>query len=241
MKGRKKPGKFQTFIFFLLFIFLFFLVFTLGVIVGKGLDGTGQQLSKPLDVDYKTLLVSTKGTVMKFIGRYTGQSPPGTENVGEKTPQRAQKSPKQIAVKEEELKSEVKSGAKQEPKPKPKAAAPPKEKKEVKKTAQTEPEKKKNYISKMDYNIPDFPKTDPGGKYTVQLGSFQSMETAYKFEKVLSQQGYPSFVIKAVIPNKGTWYRVRVGTFNDKDKARQYGEKLKKKENLVYMQITLNN
>ena len=102
-------------------------------------------------------------------------------------------------------------------------------------------EDKSDYVAKIDYSIPEFPKTDPGGKYTVQLGSFQNIDTAYKLEKSLNEKGYPSFVIKAAIPEKGTWYRVRVGTFNNKDKARDYAEKIKSKEKLEFTQITLNN
>ena len=89
--------------------------------------------------------------------------------------------------------------------------------------------------------IPEFPKIDPGGKYTVQIGSFQNVDNAYKLLKSLIDKDYSSFVSEAVIPERGTWYRVRVGTFNDKKKARDYAEKIKNREKLKLTLITLNN
>lgn len=79
--------------------------------------------------------------------------------------------------------------------------------------------------------VEDFPETDPEGKYTVQIASFKKMDNAQKFTEQLKNKGYPAFITKTLI-NNGTWYRVRVGTFKDRNKARKYSKIIKSKEKL---------
>lgn len=80
--------------------------------------------------------------------------------------------------------------------------------------------------------VEDFPETDPEGKYTVQIASFKKMGNAQKFAEQLKNKGYPAFITKALINSKGTWYRVRVGTFKNRNKARKYSKIIKSKEKL---------
>ena len=154
-----------------------------------------------------------------------------------------------IETKKEEIKEEVKSVAE----PQKKVEEVKKEETPIKKADDTKTSAKETVpaskdtdtikerkVAKLNYDIPDFPTTDPGGKFTVQLGSFQNAQSAFDFEKKLNAKGYPSFIEKINIPNKGTWYRVRVGSFSTKEKAQEYADKLKSKEKLDYSQVTLN-
>lgn len=90
--------------------------------------------------------------------------------------------------------------------------------------------------------VASLPKVSEKGKYTVQIGSFTIEELAKKREMALKKLGYPAFIKKALVPNKGIWYRVRVGTFNSRAEAKSYGELLSSKEESVdTVFITFNN
>ena len=228
--------------FFLGFIVLFFLVFALGVIVGKGLDTEDLFQIKKKEKN-EQLLAGSPATI---INKNEEKKPDKVEvkEVIKQENKVAEKKPGKVKVKEI-VEQEVKVTEKK-PAPAKKKEVEVKttkknvEKKATKETVKTESVKEGKYVAKLDYNKPDFPDTDQDGKYTVQLGSFQSIDAAYTLEKKLQSKGYPCFVIKAAIPKKGTWYRVRVGTFKSKEKAVAYAEQLKNIEKLEYTQVTLN-
>ena len=228
--------------FFMGFIVLFFLVFALGVIVGKGLDTEDIfQIRKKEKNDQ--LLASSSVTILnknddKAVPAAEIKKPAKKEvKAAEEKPtpvkkeQKVEKPAKKI-VKKKAVKPEIKEPAQKQETVKKAVNTEP--------VVKTEPVKEEKYVAKLDYSKPDFPVTDQGGKYTVQLGSFQNIDAAYSLEKKLLAKGYPCFVIKAAIPKKGTWYRVRVGTFNTKEKAVLYSEQLKNIEKLEYTQVTLN-
>lgn len=242
MKENKRPGGLQTFMFFLGFIVLFFLVFALGVIVGKGLDTEDLFQIKKKEKN-EQLLAGSPATI---INKNEEKKPDKVEvkEVIKQENKVAEKKPGKVKVKEI-VEQEVKV-AEKKPAPAKKKEVEVKttkkdlEKKATKEIVKTESVKEDKFVAKLDYNKPDFPDTDQDGKYTVQLGSFQSIDAAYTLEKKLQSKGYPCFVIKAAIPKKGTWYRVRVGTFKTKEKAVAYAEQLKNIEKLEYTQVTLN-
>jgi len=72
---------------------------------------------------------------------------------------------------------------------------------------------------KVALATPTPPATDPTkakGRFTLQLGSFPDRAEAEAFSRRFTPQG--AYVIASEIPNKGTWYRVRVGDYaNSKD------------------------
>ncbi len=228
--------------FFLGFIVLFLLVFALGVIVGKGLDTEDLFQIKKKEKN-EQLLASSPATV---INKSEEKKPDKVEvkEVVEQEIKVAEKKPGKVEVKEI-VEKEVKV-TKKKPAPVKKKEVEVKttkkdvEKKATKETVKAESVKEDKYVAKLDYSKPDFPDTDQDGKYTVQLGSFQNIDAAYTLEKKLQSKGYPCFVIKAAIPKKGTWYRVRVGTFKTKEKAVAYAVQLKNIEKLEYTQVTLN-
>jgi len=228
--------------FFLGFIVLFLLVFALGVIVGKGLDTEDLFQIKKKEKN-EQLLASSPATV---INKSEEKKPDKVEvkEVIKQENKVAEKKPGKVEVKEiveQEVKvTEKKPAPAKKKEVEVKTTKKDVEKQATKETVKTESVKEDKFVVKLDYNKPDFPDTDQDGKYTVQLGSFQSIDAAYTLEKKLQSKGYPCFVIKAAIPKKGTWYRVRVGTFKSKEKAVAYAEQLKNIEKLEYTQVTLN-
>lgn len=64
--------------------------------------------------------------------------------------------------------------------------------------------------------------TVKGGAFTLQLSAFQSKTEADRFAGKLRDKGYAPFIISAEVPKKGTWYRVRMGSFATKDDAGRY-------------------
>lgn len=73
------------------------------------------------------------------------------------------------------------------------------------------------------------PAIDPNGKYTIQIGSFKNESDAKKLQNKLKSGGYPAFIKQANIGEE-TWFRLRVGTFTNKDQAKIYGDMLLRKE-----------
>jgi cell division septation protein DedD len=66
--------------------------------------------------------------------------------------------------------------------------------------------------------------------YTVQVGAFQNKEDARQLLERLRQKGLSAYMISTDIPGKGTWHRVRVGTFDDKDGAKAFAEAIETNE-----------
>ncbi len=57
------------------------------------------------------------------------------------------------------------------------------------------------------------------GEYTVQVSAFQTDEEARAYAAALERKGYKPFIVAATIVGKGTWYRVRIGSFKDEAAA----------------------
>ncbi len=80
------------------------------------------------------------------------------------------------------------------------------------------------------------------GKYTVQIASYKQQEDAMKLAQRLQSKGYEAYIIQAKVPSKGTWHRVRIGSYPTKTEAKNYGSNLAKNEPLIdSMFVTLNN
>ncbi|RKI74779.1 SPOR domain-containing protein [Corallococcus sp. AB049A] len=61
-----------------------------------------------------------------------------------------------------------------------------------------------------------------GGAFTLQLSAFQSRQDADRFAARLRDRGYAPYILAAEVPGKGTWYRVRMGSFASKEAAGRY-------------------
>lgn len=66
-------------------------------------------------------------------------------------------------------------------------------------------------------------------RFTLQVGSMKDYQKALHLSDRLAKKGFPSYVISAEIPQKGTYYRVRVGHYVTRKAADQVMEQLKQK------------
>ncbi len=53
---------------------------------------------------------------------------------------------------------------------------------------------------------------------------------AYKVAADLKRAGVTAHVVRAEIPGQGTWFRVRLGEFNNVVEAKAYAQKLKREK-----------
>ena len=63
------------------------------------------------------------------------------------------------------------------------------------------------------------PLPPPSSFYTVQVGSTKDPEAARRMAGTLRKLGHDAFTEKVQLPQKGTWYRVRVGRFDARSAA----------------------
>lgn len=66
------------------------------------------------------------------------------------------------------------------------------------------------------------PKSTVAGKYTIQLGSYNTAEEAKQFAEGFTVRGYNPIINEVKIPGKGNWYRVSLGLFQSVDEAKAY-------------------
>ena len=62
------------------------------------------------------------------------------------------------------------------------------------------------------------------GAYTVQIGASPDRAEAQRLELKARAAGLRPYVVEANLGAKGTWYRVRVGSFSDKERAGRFRE-----------------
>jgi len=67
-------------------------------------------------------------------------------------------------------------------------------------------------------------------RYFVQVASFSNVADARKRGLELKRKGYSVVIVKADIPGKGIYHRVRLGPFNSLGKAKSFALKFEKKE-----------
>lgn len=60
------------------------------------------------------------------------------------------------------------------------------------------------------------------GKYTIQLGSYNTVEEAKQFAEGFTVRGYNPIINEVKIEGKGTWYRVSLGAFDTVESAKKY-------------------
>lgn len=65
------------------------------------------------------------------------------------------------------------------------------------------------------------------GKFTVQLASHKTQESAQEFADAFIIKGYDVIINEANIPGKGKWYRVSLGLFDTRQEALNYISKEK--------------
>jgi cytoskeletal protein RodZ len=74
--------------------------------------------------------------------------------------------------------------------------------------------------------------------YTVQVGSFQSLDIAEGIVESLKKKGYAPSLATVSLPNGKTWHRVRIGNCNSREEAEVLVQKLKEGGNFEPMIIS---
>jgi len=74
------------------------------------------------------------------------------------------------------------------------------------------------------------PESEKETRLTLQLAAFKSPGPAIEMVNKLQKNGYPAYSTSINLPQKGVWYRVRVGAFIDKKQARRMSKKLSSKD-----------
>jgi cell division protein FtsN len=67
-----------------------------------------------------------------------------------------------------------------------------------------------------------------GNKFTIQVASLKDPKIADKLVAQLNEEGYSAYRSIGKVPGKGIWYRVRVGSFNNRIEAGPTLKRLKK-------------
>jgi cell division protein FtsN len=71
-------------------------------------------------------------------------------------------------------------------------------------------------------STPVAPQSTMAGKFTIQLGSYNTVDEAKQFAEGFTVRGYSPIINEVKISGKGTWYRVSLGLFNSVDEAKAY-------------------
>lgn len=72
-------------------------------------------------------------------------------------------------------------------------------------------------------------KSDPNGKFTLQVGSYNVAAEAEARAAGLKAAGVEARVAQVEIPKRGTWYRVQAGRFASREEAERNGRQLREK------------
>lgn len=73
-------------------------------------------------------------------------------------------------------------------------------------------------------------KSAAGSTFSVQVAASQNMTEANQWVQGWRDRGYSAFLMVADLPEKGRWYRVRLGSFPTRDTAENFASQLKTKE-----------
>lgn len=80
----------------------------------------------------------------------------------------------------------------------------------------------KDEIPKTEASVPVENISPMSGKYTIQLGSYNTIDEAKQFAEGFTVRGYDPIINEVVIEGKGTWFRVSLGLFNTVEEAKKY-------------------
>ena len=75
-------------------------------------------------------------------------------------------------------------------------------------------------------------KSADNGRYAVQVGSYPKLDEATRSVERWKGKGYPAYMMIADIPDRGRWYRVRLGGFATREDASRYLKEFQTRENV---------
>lgn len=215
-KGDVSVSRQSIFGSFLIFILISGIMFSLGVLVGRGtapvtfnideLEKDIKNLKKTFSItdDNKTVNKLSDKPELEFYDALKNGKEDHRLIVKKITPSQVPIPKKEYAQKTENSKPPVNI----------------KEKKEIKKTASQSKPKKMNPEPK--------PAGEKKGRYTIQVAAFKKIEDADKLVNNLSLKGYHSYRSIGKTKDSGIWYRVRVGAFGKREDAQKTLGKLNK-------------
>jgi DedD protein len=206
------------------------IVFVLGVLVGRRVEARGHvdRARTTAAADPLAALDRLEGAgEMSFRGALTGKE--ATAPVEKKIDQlAAEKKKAEPSAKKDEAKSsdvkkdEAKSEAKKD-EPKKDEAKSSEAKAEKKDTAKPGDKIAEGSSDKADKPIEkpseSVPPKEEKTRYTLQLSSFQDKVEAEAYLAKVKEQGYQAQITQAEVEGKGTFYRVRMGTYRSLDAA----------------------
>jgi DedD protein len=70
------------------------------------------------------------------------------------------------------------------------------------------------------------------GEFTLQVISYETPEPSRAFAEGLRAKGHAAFVVAADIPDRGRYYRVRIGPFKSREQASAYRAKFEDEEHM---------
>ena len=200
-------------------------MFVLGVLVGRD--------TAPIKFDLKELQQKLTDSGQKEKAGNQGIAPGDPQAVKDKTKlgfyERLPGDQKNTTV--PELKKQPGDNQKAKPairqpaaskKPAPKAVA---KKVQPQKPAPKTKEKEQKKVSTAGTKKPTAP---TGAVYTVQAAAFKNAEDADQLVARLKQKGFPAYRALGKVPEKGIWFRIRIGKYNSRAEASQTLNKLKK-------------
>lgn len=77
------------------------------------------------------------------------------------------------------------------------------------------------------------PKKKKKAKFTLQLSSFRDRVEADSFFDKLESSGYVPYIVEADVPNKGIWYRVRLGAYESYEAAISAKQEFERKQHII--------
>lgn len=78
------------------------------------------------------------------------------------------------------------------------------------------------------------------GSWTVQLAAYQDRAEADRFAAGLRDKGYAPYIVEVAISGRGTWFRVRMGRFPNRDAASRYMDDFKRETSINAMVTAAN-
>ena len=248
MSNAKNPLRFdhkEIAVIFSLFVFVSLLMFTVGILVGKGLSQAhyeGLMAMEAERVKLAAVAPFAPQNVVPQLAHSTGTSVMSPESSVHEAEHPEVESEIKGVHKEEVAE---KASEKKEPKLElvPADAGPigglkePSDNKEAKDLINNPKlrnifeaeEKKKPDLKRTPTSVSKPAKSWHTGKYTVQVGSYPARQSALERVEALKKLGYEYafFSAKEIREKRDTWFRVWLGYFPDETQARVAGQSLK--------------
>lgn len=83
--------------------------------------------------------------------------------------------------------------------------------------------------------------TPSAGNYAIQVGSFRHADGAAEKVNQWQAKGYDAFLSIGQVPEQGTVYRVRIGSFSTRDRAREFLRNLVNREKVAAIIVRSNS